>query len=242
MLELSQSLRFPFEQDRTYTFGALRTFERQLSAARQADEKLSKEWRIPTTPDTRRWGKIREETYPLKLLADHKAYLDDATFTLKPYGFAGIDADLNVGKDRFALQITIADPIWANAGVDIQHGGFDNRLLMEALNQQGFVHGSGGFRRAGDKIVCDQMVKSGSDGANACKKGIVAALVRKSKPTVESATRLLIHTRAYTMQVVDEGYTNAVTEAVREFEASRPGQTIPFATLYFVDEREFFEI
>jgi hypothetical protein len=186
-------------------------------------------------------GKIREETYPIKLLADHKGYLDDATFRLKPYGFPAVDAELNAGQEQFALQITIADPIWFTEGAKVQHGGYDNRLLMEALNRQGVVHGSGGFRRDGDKIICDRLVKDGSDGADACRKGIAAALARKSKPDVQPATRLLIHTRAYTMQVVDEGYGNVVAEAVREFEASRSGQAIPFAALYFVDEREFAE-
>ena len=75
---------------------------------------------------------------------------------------------------------------------------------------------SGGFRRDGDKIVCDDLVKDGSDGADACRRGIVAALARKYKPNVHPATRLLIYTRAHTMQVVGEGYGNVVADAVRE--------------------------
>jgi hypothetical protein len=221
MLELARPIRFPFEQDQTYTIGALRTFERNLSAARQVDKALSQEWRIPSTPEARRWGKIREETYPIKLLADHKGYSDGATFRLKPYGFPAVDAELSVGQEQFALQITIADPIWASDGAKVRHGGYDNRLLMEALNRQGFVHGSGGLRRNGDDIVCDEMVKDGSDGAHACRKGIVAALARKSKPNGRPNMRLLIHTRAYTMQVVDEGYGNVVTEALRAWPKKR---------------------
>ena len=235
-------MRFSFEQNQTYSIGTLRTFERDLSAARQADKGLSDEWRIPSRPETRRWGKIREGTYPIKLLADHKGYSDDATFRLKPFGFPAVDAELSAGHDQFALQITIADPIWASEDAKIQHGGYDNHLLMQALNRQGFVHGSGGFRRDGDKIVCDKPVKDGRDGADACRRGIVAALARKSKPSVQPATRLLIYTRAHTIQVLDEGYANVVAEAVREFEASRCGQAIPFAALYFVDEREFVEL
>jgi hypothetical protein len=242
MLELARSIIFPFERDQTYTIAALRTFESALSAARQADKALTYEWRVPSTPEMRRWGKIREETYPIKLLADHRGYSDDATFRLMPSGFPAIDANISSGHDLFALQITIADPIWSDEGAKIKHGGYDNRLLMEGLNRQGVVHGSGGFRRDGDMIVCDEMVKDGSDGADACRKGIVAALARKSKPDVHMATRLLIYTRAHAMQVVDEGYGNVIAEAVREFEASHGGQTIPFASLYFVDEREFVEL
>lgn len=242
MLELARSIIFPFERDQIYTIGALRTFESALSAARQADKALTDEWRVPSTPEMRRWAKIREETYPIKLLADHKDYSDDATFRLMPSGFPAIDAKLSSSRDQFALQITIADPIWSDEGAKIKHGGYDNRLLMEGLNRQGVVHGSGGFRRDGDKIVCDDLVKDGSDGADACRKGIVAALARKSKPDVHMATRLLIYTRAHAMQVVDEGYGNVIAEAVREFEASHGGQTIPFASLYFVDEREFVEL
>jgi hypothetical protein len=242
MLELARSMVFPFERDQTYTIGALRSFESALSAARQADKALSEEWRVPSTPEMRRWGKIREETYPIKLLADHKDYSDDATFRLMPSGFPAIDAKLSSSHDQFALQITIADPIWSDEGAKIKRGGYDNRLLMEGLNRQGVVHGSGGFRRDGDKIVCDDLVKGGSDGADACRRGIVAALARKYKPSVHPATRLLIYTRAHTMQVVDEGYGNVVADAVKELEASQGGQTMPFASLYFVEEREFVEL
>ena len=111
MLEQARLMHFPFEQDQTYTLGALRTFERDLSAARQSDKGLSEEWRVPSTPETRGWAKIREETYPIKLLADHKGYSDDATFRLKPFGFPAVDAELSTGQDQFVLQITIADPI-----------------------------------------------------------------------------------------------------------------------------------
>jgi hypothetical protein len=235
-------MRFPFEQDRPYTIGELRAFERELSATRQAtarqgDEALTREWRVPSTPEGRRWAKLREETYPIKLLADHKDYRNDDTFRLKPYAFPGLDADLSAGGEYFTLQITLADPIWAKGNAKIQHGGYDHRLLMESLNRRGFVHGSGNFRRDGDQIVCDEPVKKGSDRADACRKGILAALARKSKPGVLPTTRLLVYTRAYGIQVAYEGYASVVAEAIREFEASE--HVIPFATVYFVDESEF---
>jgi hypothetical protein len=112
---------------------------------------------------------------------------------------------------------------------------------MEALNRQGFVHGSGGFRRDGNKIVCDELVRDGGDGPRACKMGIMAALARKSKFDTQQTTRLLIYTRAFTMQVVDEGYGKVIEEAIGEFEAFRGGKAIPFAAVYFVEEREFVE-
>lgn len=234
-------MRFPFEQGQTYTIGALRAFERELSAARQGDETLTKEWRVPSTREGRAWGKLREETYPIKLLADHKRFSDTDTFRLKPYAFPGIDADLSAGGERFGLQITLADPMWAKADAKVQHGGYDHRLQMEALNRQGIVRGSGNFRRDGDQIVCDEPVRKGSDRADACRKGIIDALARKSKPGVQPTTRLLIHTRAYTIQVADEGYASVVAEAIREFEAAGDGRVIPFAAVYFVDESEFAE-
>jgi hypothetical protein len=151
-----------------------------------------------------------------------------------------------LSAEQFALQITVADPIWANPiwakeNAKVLHGGYDHRLLMEALNRQGVVHGSGNFRRAGDDIVCDEPVKKGSDRANACRKGIIAALARKSKPDVHPNTRLLIYSRAHTIQVADEGYGNVIAEAIQEFEASGEGRAIPFAAVYFIDEGEFAE-
>jgi hypothetical protein len=158
-----------------------------------------------------------------------------------PYAYLAVDADLSVGGEKFALQITLADPIWAKSAAKVQHGGYDHRLAMETLNAEGVVHGSGNFRRVGREIVCDEPVRKGSDRADACRKGIVDALVRKSKPDVQPTTRLLIYTRAYTIQAADEGYGTIVEEAIREFKASGDGRIIPFSVMYFVDEREFAE-
>jgi hypothetical protein len=121
-------MHFSFEQGATYTIGELREFERRFLTDRQHDKALSDAWRVPSTPELKRWVKIREETYPIKLLADHKAYPDDATFQLKPFAFPGVDAEVNLGREQFNLQITIADPIWASDNAKIQHGGYDNRL------------------------------------------------------------------------------------------------------------------
>ena|SRR5579885_695354 len=233
-------MHFPFEHGPTYTIGALRMFERDLSAARQADRALSNAWRIPTTPDMKRWGKIREETYPIKLLADHKGYPDEATFQLRPVAFPGVDADIDARGEQFNLQITIADPIWGDADARVQHGGYDNRLLLEALNRQGFVHGSGNFRRDGDQIVCDEPVKGGSDRADACRQALVAALTRKAKPKGQTAARLLIYARGFTVHIVDEGFATVAAEAVQKFEQIS-GQRVPFDAVYFVEEREFAE-
>ena len=105
-------MRFPFERDRIYTIGELRAFEREFPAARQKDDALSKAWRAPNTPEMKRLVKIREETYPIKLLAHHKRYPDNATFHLTPFAFPGVDAEINSVGEHFNLQITIADPIW----------------------------------------------------------------------------------------------------------------------------------
>jgi hypothetical protein len=69
-------ITFPFERDRTHTFGELRAFEKDLSAARQANPALSKEWRVPSTGPMKEAAKVREETFPLMLLADLKGYPD----------------------------------------------------------------------------------------------------------------------------------------------------------------------
>lgn len=228
-------MHFPFEHGLAYTIGALRAFERDLSAARQADRVLSRAWRVPSTPEMKRWVKIREETYPIKLLADHKGYPDEATFQLRPVAFPSVDADIDAGNKQFNLQITIADPIWGDA-----NGGYDNRLLLEALNRQEVVHGSGNFRRDGDQIVCDEPVRSGNDRAEACRKALVAALTRKAKPKGQSAARLLIYARGFAIHIVDEGFATIAAEAMQEFERIS-SQCLPFDAVYFVEEREFAE-
>jgi hypothetical protein len=227
-------MRFPFESDHTYTFAELRAFERELSARRQADQALSSAWRVPATTEMQQWLKRREETYAIKLLADHKGYRDEGTFRLRQYAFPGVDADINAEGERFDLQVTVADPIWGDA----EHGGFDNRLMLEALNREGFVIGAGGFRRDGEKIVSDAPVRSPTERADACRKALVAALIRKAKK--QSASRLLIHARGFSIHIVDAGFGPIVAEAVGEFERTS-GQRVPYDAVYFVEQDEFAE-
>jgi hypothetical protein len=62
------------------------------------------------------WFKIREETYPIKLLAEHKRYSDECKFHLMPIGYPNIDAKISADGEEFELQITIADPGWVARG------------------------------------------------------------------------------------------------------------------------------
>jgi len=114
--------QFPFELGETYAIGELRAFEQQLSLARQNDRNLSRAWRVPKTEQMKKWCKIREETYPIKLLAEHRPYSDDTTFRLMPFGYPNIDAEITSKDDNFDLQITIADPSWVGADGLVQHG------------------------------------------------------------------------------------------------------------------------
>jgi hypothetical protein len=80
-------------------------------------------------------AKIRQETYPLLLLANAKGYSSGSTFKLTPSGFPKIDAVVSTEEDTYSLQITIADPIRSLPDGSPSNGGYDERLVREALNK-----------------------------------------------------------------------------------------------------------
>jgi hypothetical protein len=205
---------FPFERDQTYTFGELRAFERRLSIARQADQSLSKEWRVPSMPTTRRWEKIREETYALMLLADVKGFTDDSTFRLTPSGFPNVDAEIANALESFQVQVTIADPIWLRTDGSLSNGGYDHRLTMEALNTDGVAHGLAAMRRSGGNVISDRAAKSSAEAFEACLRGLECALRRKIR-RASSDIRLLVQTRAYYVNLIDFSFEKVVQAAFR---------------------------
>jgi hypothetical protein len=237
MTRSAELVRFPFEPERTYTIGELRSFEQRLSAACQNDRSLRASWRVPTSPDMKRWCKIREETYPIKLLADHKSWSDGVEFRLKPFGFQGIDAEISSANEKFELQITSADPIWDNGGI-VQNGGYDYRLALETLNSKGSVNALERLRRSNGEIVSDFPTRSPQEVFAACRQGLIDALTKKLKRSVEGC-HLLIHARGYCIHAMDFTFERVARESM-EAVKSQTGMT-KFAAYYFVDEREFFQ-
>jgi hypothetical protein len=235
MTVLATPATFPFCRDQTYTFGELRSFEKHLLAARQSDPALSKEWRVPSASAAVRLAKIREETYPLMLLADLKAYPNSSTFRLTPDGTPAIDAIVCNGSDSFQVQITIADPIWLDSTGQPSKGGYDHRLTMEALNKDGVVHGLAAMRRENDGIVSDKPVKSFSEEFDACVRGMVGALNRKISDVSVNA-RLLVHARGYSMHVIDFSLEEAVRAAIQQIGPAKVDGA--YSAYYFVDEGE----
>jgi hypothetical protein len=231
---MATSIQFPFESGETYTIGQLRGFERQLSLARQIDHNLSKAWRVPSSELMKRWCKIREETYPIKVLAEHKTYPDDATFRLMPFGNPSIDAEIATETESFDLQITIADPTWIGEDGLAQHGGYDHRLVMEALNQSGVVHGSASMRRVNGKIVSGLPVKSFEEEFQGCRQGLVTALRRKLGRGVKGC-RLLIHARGYDLHTMDFSLEEVAKSAIGSIQAEIANSA--FEAYYIVDEK-----
>jgi hypothetical protein len=232
---LRAEIQFPFEYGGKYTIGQLRRFERELSIARQSDKSLSKAWRVPETGEMKRRVKIREETYPIKLLADHKSYDDDAVFSLKPFGYPSIDAEICSANETYNLQITIADPVWNG-----QNGGYDHRLVMEALNSRGVIHGSSFMRREGGKIVSGLPVKSFDEEFEGCRQGLISALQRKLAAGA-GGSRLLIHARGYSIHTMDFTLAEVVNAAMTEV-AAEIGKSA-FDMVFVIDEGndQFFE-
>jgi hypothetical protein len=234
------AIHFPFEPGKTHTIGELRDFERALSLARQSDADLSKAWRVPATDEMKRWCKLREETYPIKLLAEHHKFSNDMTFRLMPYGYPSVDAEITSGAEHFNLQITIADPTWIGQDGLAQHGGYDHRLVMEELNKSGVVHGSASMRRKNGKIVSGLPVKSFEEEFLGCRQGLVTAFQRKLGGGVKGC-RLLIHARGYEIRTMDFSLEEVAKSAIElmKNEISKSA----FEAYYIVDEKDkyFFE-
>ena len=233
-------ITFPFERDRTHTFGELRAFERDLSAARQANPALSKEWRVPSTDPMKEAAKVREETFPLMLLADLKGYPDSSTFRLMPYGFPKIDAAVKTEADKFDLQITTADPIWLRPDGSPSNGGYDERLVREALNNAGVVQGLAAMRRDNGIIVSGKPMRSFDEEFEACARGIETTLKKKIISS-SSQVRLLVHARDYCIHAVDFPFSRVVNKAFDLIGRSK--LEVAYGAYYFVDEgsRIFFE-
>jgi hypothetical protein len=226
-------IHFPFTNGGTYTMAQVRAFEADLCAARQKDSELSKVWRASEDRQMQRRIKIREETLPIKLLADHKGYSDDATFSLKPSGNPAIDSEICATDETFPLQITIADPDWSNEGDRVQHGGYDYNLKMEALNRDGALYGSGRFHRSESEIIPRTVVTSPDDHRQARTKALLNALIRKCTGKGDTC-RLLIHARGFCAPPVEIQFEQIVSVSVDQFVAG--GGRLPFERIYFVDE------
>ena len=226
-------IHFPFTNGGTYTMAQVRAFEADLCAARQKDPELSRAWRASEDRQMQRRIKVREETLPIKLLADHKGYSDDATFSLKLYGNPAIDAEICATDETFSLQITIADPDWSNEGGQTQHGGYDYNLKMEALNRDGALYGSGRFHRSESEIIPRTVVTSPDDHRQARTKALLNALLKKSKYKGDIC-RLLIHARGFCAPPVEIQFEQIVSVSVDQFVAG--GGRSPFERIYFVDE------
>ena len=143
-------------------------------------------------------AKVREETFPLMLLANLKGYPDSSTFRLMSYGFPKIDATVATEAGRFNLQITTADPIRLRPNGSPSNGGYDERLVREALNRAGIVHGLAAMRRD------DGIIVSGKPGDRSMKnlKPVFACVVEKGFDLI-GRTKLEAAFGAY--YFVDEG-------------------------------------
>jgi hypothetical protein len=132
---------------------------------------------------------------------------------LMPFGYPNIDAEITSEIDNFNLQITISDPVWVGEDGLMQPGGYDHRLVMEALNQSGMVLGSASMRRDDEKIVSGLPVKSFEQEFEGCRLGLVKALQRKLGRGVKGC-RLLIHARGYEIRTMDFSLEDVAKSAI----------------------------
>jgi hypothetical protein len=180
--------------------------------------------------------KIREETYPLMLLANAKGYPDSSTFSLTSYGFPEIDATVTTEADRFELQITTADPIWSRSDGAHSNGGYDERLVREELNKNGIAHCQSAIRRENGAIVSAKPIVSIAEVFEAYVRGMEAALRNKIN-SGSSEVRLLVHVRGF-WHATDLSYARVLENAFDLIEAAK--LQVEFGGYYFLDEASRF--
>ncbi|HTQ13025.1 MAG TPA: hypothetical protein VMH86_04045 [Rhizomicrobium sp.] len=222
----ADAIRFPFRREQVFSIGELRRFEKDLLLARQSDLQLSDEWRVPKG-EIKRWVKVREETYPLMLFADHKAISDESKFRLAPEGSPSpIDIELWGGSGKKLLQVTTANPERAES----VNGGYDHRLAMEELTRRGVLTEFGPFRRKGERIGGTALVADARDDFVACVRGLCTTFSNK-KNYDGTGCELLIFARSYFMTAIDFDLTSIVQAAVAE--VGKPN----FDNIYVFDEK-----
>jgi len=207
------AVAFPFERDRPYRLGDLRSFEDKLRSLRFSDPVFSDELRVPSDP--RGWMALRlKELIPLRLYADHAGFSDTDTFKIMPDG-APIDAELSGADKRRLLQITLAAPMFRLAGGKDQSSGYQHYQIMRALNESEIVSGYPPYDIQDGIAVGTIQTLTNDQRDNACKDGLAEALKNKARFDGRGVT-LAVLARDFYMQLSDSKlFAHLVKEVIQ---------------------------
>jgi hypothetical protein len=203
-----------------YTIGHLREVASGIIGDRQKDPALSAKLRTQLRSEVP-WAKSwNEELFPLKLLADHKKFLDADMFRWTPEGVA--DFEIRAAGAVIKIQSTMAYPEWS---VTVsQRGGHVHHREMKNVNAVGHSFGGG--------LVSVPRARGYEEDLRAWRSGIRTALAGKLKPKY-AGCGLLIFARGCRFNTIDFSFEEVVTPALTEVGTATWGQV--FETLYVLD-------
>ena len=223
------------EKGTSYSLAELKHYESQLSAKRKSDGELSNELRA-AGQGRPRWIKFRnEELVPLLYYVKHTHTPDDALFRVMPE-HNDTDVELKVGGATEHLQICVAYPDWAAAGVTQpgQSAGKYHRLMTEILNRDGGV-GVGPITEKDGVFSQEPRVLSTSELLSAHTEGLQTALAKKLAKTYHAhPLSLLVHAVAYRESMSLETFHSVVRNAFVAAKANIERE-IHFNEIYVLD-------
>jgi hypothetical protein len=208
-------ISFPFERNKFYSIGELRTFQTKLSEARQRDPILSANIRARKLP----WAKLCcEELFPIMLFAGHTCLPDDAEFRIMPEGNP-VDVELCCSGELTRLQITTAYAEWDEPGDEARDGGYIfHALEMAGVNQGSPVFGGGQIGKGADgRITSNPRVLTEDVDICAWQLGLSRAIgdkLAKSPRYWGKTDVLLVYAEGLSFNTIDERMEDVVLPAI----------------------------
>jgi hypothetical protein len=186
-----EEITFPFVRGERYALRKLKEFEAMVSRRRAECADLSNALR---DVGSSWWVKLRnDELIPLEYLAEHQKVADDAVFCIMQEG-SDIDIELTDAGSLRRLQMTTAGPIWMRQDGRTRDWGYDERLKMQKLNDEGSITGWGPFEKEKSGVRNREEPLSREEIRAAFAEGLARAFKMKSHfrtPMCELAVHLV---------------------------------------------------
>jgi hypothetical protein len=210
----------PFQSDKWYELGELRSFAAELLLARQKDPTFSKALRVQPEKWMKDWN---EELYPFKVFVDHKELSDKEEFCWTPAVAADFTIRSNEGAIRF--QSTMAYAEWKTSTA--KQGGHLHKREMTHFNKVGHSFPGG--------LVSEPSARSAERDVEAWRCGITKAVKGKLKSKY-SGIHLLVFAQGCRRQTPDFPFEQVVAPAIEAVGRSECERI--FAGLYLFDDDE----
>lgn len=244
-----QPIHYPFDrfdgpkqQERnSFTLAELKSSESELLAARSSDPELSNKTRAPGKGSPR-WAKFRnEELVPLLYFAKHTNASDETSIRVMPER-NDIDIEFTSSGVTKKLQITMAYPDWAAAGVipESQSAGHYHRQQMELLNQDGESGFGPIVKGEGNRLSQEQTSPTTPEILCAFREGMQQALAKKLAKSYQTCSLVLIVHAAESSEWLSlEQFISVIREAFSAAKAEAVGE-MHFSEIYVLDNEPGF--